>query len=93
MFLQSRYIELKMQLEDAKKQKAAIRPRWEELRLLDDGSYSNWGKDIVNQRSKAEEREYNQLGKQISALNNQIMGLQKKIVEAGLDILKDLEVE
>lgn len=92
MYLQSRYIDLKMQLQDTKAQKDAIRPRWEELRLMDNGSYSNWNNEIVNKRSKAEEREFNQLSKQLSSLNNQIMGLQKKIVDAGLDILKDLEV-
>lgn len=88
--LQEKYISLKKELNSAKEQKEKLLPRYKELNELDNNGYSVALNDLVNKRTKAEEREFNNLSKNISALNSKITGLQKTITKLGSEILEEI---
>lgn len=53
---------------------------WNALRAKDENSYKNWNNEKVpNSRTKEENFQFGNLGKQITALNNQIAGLRKTL--------------
>lgn len=88
--LQEEFVSLKKELISTKELKEQLLPRYKELSALDNNGYSIALNDLVNNRTKAEEREFNNLSNQISGLNSKITGLQKKIIKVGSEILEEI---
>lgn len=88
--LEELYVSQHVVLKELRAKKEELQPRWKELNELDNNGYSTVLNELVNKRTKAEEREFNNLGKILTGLNYRIRGLQMSILDVGQEILKDI---
>lgn len=75
-------IELQARLVELKEKRALVRKDWDILNKKDGQSYANWNNEqVFNTRTKEEGKQFNALSKQLSALNSEIRGVQRTLLD------------